>query len=389
MPAMTVIAAPRMVVPGRVVVDAAVVVADGHIQAVLPASQAGRPDVVLADGILAPGLVDAQVNGCFGVDFMAATPDDWLAVAARLPETGVTAFVPTYVTAPIPELAAGLGRAERAMMAARPGAGARLLGVHVEGPFLAASRRGAHNAAYLCDPTPPRLEALLGAATPGTLLVLTLAPERPGALDAVRQLDRAGVVVSVGHTDAVAEQVAAAADAGACMVTHLFNAQRGLHHREPGVVGHALVDPRLTCGLILDLWHVAADVARLAFAAAPGRIALITDAVAAAGMPPGDYQLGGEAVHVGPGAPPVRADGVIAGSTLRLDEAVGNAVALGIDPARAVAAASAVPADLLGRPSLGRIVPGMAADLVWLGEDYRARATWVGGRLVYGSDRLG
>ncbi|MBO0835920.1 MAG: amidohydrolase family protein, partial [Actinobacteria bacterium] len=166
---------------------------------------------------------------------------------------------------------------------------------------------------------------------------------------------------------------------------HLFNGQRPLGHREPGVVGQALTDSRLTSGLIADLHHVAAPVCGLAFRAAPGRIALVTDAAAPAGMPPGEYLLGGEPVTLpdSPGAPPTRSDGTLAGSALRMDVAVGNAVVCGVSLPAAVAAATRIPADLIGRPDLGRITPGAAADLVWLGSDLRTRATWLGGRLVY------
>jgi N-acetylglucosamine-6-phosphate deacetylase len=173
------------------------------------------------------------------------------------------------------------------------------------------------------------------------------------------------------------------------MVTHLFNAQRPLGHREPGVVGQALTDGRLTSGLIADLHHVAASVCGLAFRAAPGRIALVTDAAAPAGMPPGEYLLGGEPVLLlpGDGAPPVRADGTLAGSALRMDVAVGNAVACGMSLSAAVAAATRIPADLIGRPDLGRLAAGAAADLVWLGPDLHTRATWVAGELVYAAGR--
>ncbi len=160
------------------------------------------------------------------------------------------------------------------------------------------------------------------------------------------------LLVSVGHTDATAAQVGAAAGRGARMVTHLFNAQRPLGHREPGVVGQALTDERLTSGLIVDLHHVAQAVCGLAFRAAPGRILLVTDAVAAAGMPPGEYLLGGELISfpADDGAPPVRRDGTIAGSALRMDRAVANAVRSGLTLPAAVAAASRIPADLIGRP---------------------------------------
>jgi len=384
----SVVVAPRMVTGEEMLAPAGVVVEGGRIVDVLIDSQVERlrADVTLVDGLLVPGLVDLQVNGYFGVDFASATPAEWSKVATRLPETGVTAFAPTFITGPLDRLAAGLRRAEYAMVVEWVTNYARIVGVHLEGPFLAGSRCGAHNAAFLCDPTDQALDLLLGAAAPGTLRLMTLAPERPGALDAVRRLTAAGVLVGLGHTDATAAQVSAAADAGARMVTHLFNAQRGLHHREPGVAGAGLADHRLTCGLILDLHHVAAEVARLTFAAAPGRIVLVTDAVAAAGMPPGCYMLGDERVVVEAGCPPVRDDGTLAGSGLRLDEAVANAVALGVDLVSAVAAASRVPADLLGRTDLGRIAPGAAADMVWLGDDLRARATWLGGKLVFGAD---
>jgi N-acetylglucosamine-6-phosphate deacetylase len=168
------------------------------------------------------------------------------------------------------------------------------------------------------------------------------------------------------------------------MVTHLFNAQRPLHHRDPGVVGQALTDARLTSGLIADLRHVGAQACGIAFAAAPGRIAIVTDAAACAGMPPGRYLLGGEPIELPPGdgVPPVRADGTLAGSALRMDVGVANMVAAGVALPDAVAAASRIPADVVGRPDLGRIAAGAAADLVWLGDDLRVKAAWIGGQRV-------
>jgi N-acetylglucosamine-6-phosphate deacetylase len=167
------------------------------------------------------------------------------------------------------------------------------------------------------------------------------------------------------------------------MVTHVFNAQRGLHHREPGVAGQALADPRLACGLIADLHHVHPAICRVVMEAAGGRVALVTDAVSALGMPPGRYELGSEVVELHEGSPPLRADGTLAGSTLRLDEAVGNVVSLGIDPVRAVGAATRTPAELIGRSDLGRLEPGARADLVWLSDSWRALATWVDGVQVW------
>ena len=379
---MHVIGAPRVVADSVPLGPACVAVSDGVILGVAAGETYGDvpPDVVLPSGVLVPGLVDMQINGCFGVDFVAADPAGWAEVSARLPETGVTSFVPTFITAPVPDLVAGLRRT--AALPADLG-GARVLGVHVEGPFLSPKRHGAHDPALLRDPTPEAVDALIEAA-PGLLRMHTLAPERPGALAAIRRLVDAGVLVSVGHSDATAEQTEAAADAGARLVTHLFNAMRPLHHREPGVVGQGLADPRLTCGLIADLHHVAAPICRLAFAAAPGRIVLVTDAVAAAGMPPGTYDLGGQQVSVDPLGLPRRPDGTLAGSGLRLDAAIANVVAAGVDLRSAVDAASRLPADILGRPDLGRIEAGGTADLVWLGDDLSARATWLAGRLAFG-----
>lgn len=364
--------------PTRVVSPGYVRVEDGVIAEAGEGAPPGA-DVRLADGLLAPGLVDLQVNGFFGHDMADAGEAGWREVVTRLPETGVTAFLPTFITAPVAAQAGALRRT-RDLLPKLP-SGTRVLGVHLEGPFLSPERKGAHNAAHLTDPAPEAVETLLET---GLVKLVTLAPERDGALGAIRRLTEAGVLVSVGHSDATAAQVAAAADAGARKVTHIFNAQSGVHHRDPGVAVQALIDERLHPGLILDLHHVGPEVARLVLRAAAGRVVLVTDAASAAGMPPGTYELGGEPITMPEQGPPLRADGTIAGSGLRLDEAVGNAIGLGLDPAAAVDAATRVPADLIGRPDLGRIAPGAAADLVWLGPDHRARTTWINGQELFG-----
>lgn len=380
---MPVISAPRVVAGGQVLRPGAVVVEGDRIAEVLPGRPpAGRDHLSLEHGVLIPGLVDLQVNGFAGVDLAGADPAGWASVARAVAATGVTSFLPTLITAPIEALAAGLARARAARaredLSAREDLGARILGVHLEGPFLSPARRGAHDPRAMLDPAPEAVERLLDAGE-GILALMTLAPEREGAVEAVARLVGAGVVVSVGHSDARAAEVATAVDAGARMVTHLFNTQRGLHHREPGVAGQGLADPRLTLGLIADLEHVHPLVCRMAMAAAPGRVALVTDATAAAGMPPGRYRLGGEMVELSQQGPPLRADGTLAGSALRLDRAVANVAGLGVGLADAVAAATRVPADLLGRTDLGRLAPGALADLAWLDDDLRALATWVGG----------
>jgi N-acetylglucosamine-6-phosphate deacetylase len=378
----TLISAPAVVpaVGDRAVLTPGYVALSGGVVTEVGQGPPPRPaDIELAAGVLAPGFVDLQFNGSFGTEMMAAA--GWATVTCRLPESGTTAVMPTFVTAPLPELCRAL-RSATELTATVPGR-ARILGVHLEGPFIAPSRRGAHNAGWIAEPTAAAVEAIIAAGA-GLLRLVTLAPERPGATAAIRRFIEAGALVSIGHSDATGAQVAAAGDAGARMVTHVFDAQRPLHHREPGVVGMALADRRFTSGLIADLHHVCAEAARIAFAAAPGRICIVTDAVACAGLPAGRYVLGGEPIHLPPGGgPPARADGTLAGSVLRMDTGVANMVRAGIGLPEAIAAATVVPAELIGRPELGRIAPGAAADLVWLDDDLTTRATWIDGSRVF------
>lgn len=337
-------------------------------------------DIVLDEGVLTSGLVDIQINGAFGVDFAAADEAGWDSIAAKLPSTGVTSFQPTLITAPLSELIAGLDTATEARDRQEDGPYARILGVHLEGPWLSPKKHGVHEARYLAEPTPAAVDTLMSAVGFDILTLVTLAPELPGALEAIRRLSEAGVTVSIGHTDATAAQVEAAADAGATLVTHIFNAQRGLAHREPGVPGAALSDNRFRVGLIADLHHVAPEICTLIFRAAPGRVVLVTDAIAAAGMPPGSYVLAGIPVELGEDGVPRNADGTIAGSALTLDQAVRNLIGLGMPVPTVIDAASKVPADALHRADLGRIAVGARADLVHWTEDFHPARTWVDGR---------
>lgn len=376
-----VVSAPKLLVNGRITGPGAVVLADGAVEGVLDHVPGDAPNHVrLTDGLLAPGLVDIQINGFAGVDFASASDDGWDTVDRALPRTGVTSYVATFITAEVAEMTRALDRTSRRRAdSPRPG-GARLVGAHLEGPFLSERYCGAHTASLMRDPSPELIDLLLATEGSDALCVLTLAPEREGAMDAIARLSSAGVIVSIGHTDATGEVVAAATAAGARMVTHLFNAQRPLGHREPGVPGQAMSDDRLAVGLIADLQHVVAPVVRVVIQACPGRVILVTDAVSAVAMPPGRYELGGEEVFVaGEDELPRRSDGVMAGSSLTLDRAVRNVVALGVDPATAIEAASRVPADLLGRRDLGRIAPGAAADLVWFDDELAVQRTWVAG----------
>ena len=356
-------------------------------------SSNGRPPasidhLALESGILSPGLIDLQINGCLGVDFVSATDDEWEMVARALPSVGVTAFQPTYITNPIPALVAGLRRFAAVRSRLGEAGGAHPLGIHIEGPFLSQRRRGVHDLRFMTEPTAANLDALLAdPVATAQITMLTLAPELPGALEAIRRLAAKGIVVSVGHSDATGAQVHDAVVAGARMVTHIFNAQRGFDHREPGVSGQALYERAMTIGLIADFEHVSPQACAITLNAAPGRVALVTDAVAAAGMPPGSYELGGQQIAISTGVALARSlDGTVAGATTFLDQAIRNLVGFGRDIAEVLVAATTVPADVLGRADLGRLAPGAHADMVWWDDDLRPARTWVDGMAVHDAD---
>jgi N-acetylglucosamine-6-phosphate deacetylase len=326
------------------------------------------------DRILAPGFVDLQVNGIGDADVASAEGGDWDRLDAALLAQGVTAWCPTLTTAPLGDYAAPLARI--AVAAARPGDRIRpqLIGAHLEGPFLG----GAPGAHRQHDIVAPDLDWL--AALPDVVRVMTLAPEAPRASDAITALTGRGVLVALGHSTASFEQAEAAAGAGARLVTHLFNAMGGLHHRRPGLVGAALTDDRLTVSVIADGAHLAPPALRLAFRAKPaGGVALVTDAVAWAGP-----AARGRGVTLVDGAPRLP-DGTLAGSALTMDGALRTAVAAGLGLAEALTAASATPARLLGLADRGRLEPGTRADVVALDQDLRVTGVWVGGQVWAGA----
>jgi N-acetylglucosamine-6-phosphate deacetylase len=381
-----VISASRLLAEGRVTGPGSVVVdAGGRISDVIDGAS-GTPDgaVSIDGGLLTPGLIDLQNNGVFGADFASATPEQWGSALAGLAACGVTSVAPTVISAPLPDLAAAVARCAVARDAHRDTPVSRVVGVHLEGPFLSRVRRGTHRADWIMPPTNEALDELFGY--PGlveSLAVVTLAPELEGAKEAIRRFTEAGVVVSVGHSDALAAEVWAAADSGATMATHIFNAQRPMTHREPGVPGAVLTDPRFYVGLIVDGQHVHPAICRLAFAAAPGRVVAVTDSILTAGMPQGTWlDFGGGPVANDETGLGRREDGTISGAGITLDEGVRRMAAAGIELAEVLAAATVVPADLIGRADLGRLAVGACADLVWWDDDLVPRRVWVGGREV-------
>ena len=338
-------------------------VADGRVAAV------GLGDGRRGRGLAVPGFVDLQVNGFAGVDFATADRAALRHAAGALATAGTTAFQPTLITAPELELVSAL----RGISVDGPGA--RVLGVHLEGPFLAPERMGAHPPEARCEPDLALAERLLAA---GPVSEMTLAPERPGALELAAALRARGVVVSAGHTDATAEDAARAFDAGIRTVTHLFNAMRPFAQRDPGIAGAALAREDVTVQLILDGHHLAPETALLAWRAARGRLALVSDAIAAAGRGDGRYRLGRVEVTVRDGVAR-RDDGVLAGSTITMLDAVRYLCALGVPLAEAVAAATSVPAGILGRDDIGLLTPGGAADIAVLDDRLELVAAYTGG----------
>jgi len=332
----------------------------------------GRVDV--AGDWLVPGFIDLHGHGGGGHSYDDDAGEIMAAVATHRTH-GTTRSVLSLVANPLAQLRASLG-----VIAELTEIDPTILGSHLEGPFLAEGRRGAHNPAYLRSPQPYELEELIGASRE-TLRQLTIAPELPGALEAVDVLVEAGVAVAIGHTEADFDLAQEAFDRGARILTHAFNAMNGIHHRAPGPLVAAFEDERVTIELILDGLHVHPDVAGMAFRSAPGRVALITDAMAAAGASDGDYQLGTLNVTVRDGLAVLRGTDTIAGSTLTQDVALRTAIEdAGVHPVEAIGALTAVPARALGlEHRLGRLAPGYAADAVILDSGLHVQRVWADG----------
>jgi N-acetylglucosamine-6-phosphate deacetylase len=366
----------RKIDAAGIVDDFWMTVDDGVIQAT--GTGAGTPPLAdetidLEGDWLAPGFLDLHCHGAARVSFDDGAEAIEAALAVHR-AAGTTRSVLSLVAGPIEHLQRSL-----ASIADAAAADPLILGAHLEGPFLAQARRGAHNGTYLLDPSVEVADALLDASG-GSLVQITLAPELPGGLDLVQRFAEAGVVVAVGHTEADYATTRAAFDRGARLVTHAFNAMPGIHHREPGPVVAAIDDDGATLELILDGHHVHPSVAGILFAAAPGRVALVTDAMAAAGAADGDYTLGLLHVAVRDGIAMLRGTTTIAGSTLTQDVALRVAVTrAGVDPVAAITAITATPARAIGRDDLGLLSAGRAADAVRLDGGWHVRGVWAAG----------
>jgi len=355
----------------------AITVRDGRITAIDDHIDGDRIDV---SGLtVGPGLIDLQTNGAYGEDFTDDPTSIWR-VGARLPEQGVTAFLPTIITSP-PETI----HAAQKVLAGRPAdyRGAEPLGLHLEGPMISPHRPGVHDPSLIRQPSSEMIE---GWTAQAGVAMVTLAPELEKAGTVVKALVVAGVVVSAGHSAADYEQAMTGFGWGITAATHLFNTMEPFHHRSPGLIGAVFDHPGVVAGMIVDGIHTHPATVRAAWKLlGPTRLALVTDSMAAAGLGDGEYVIGSSSVHVVDGRAS-DSNRRLAGSTLTLDQAVRNPVEFtGCTADQAVAAASSVPAQVLGLDDRGRLSVGGRADLAMFDSSMRVAATMVGGEMVWRS----
>ena len=382
----------RVVTPLGVIADGWVTVAAGRIAGV----GVGRPEdqvgsINLHGAWVVPGFVDLHMHGGGGHSVTNGDPEEAAQAVAFHQRHGTTSTLLSLVTAPVDHLVSAISSlADLVERHRRPdGRPGQVAGIHLEGPFLSRARCGAQDPRWMIDPDPATVERLLHAGR-GCVRSVTIAPERLGALAAIEQLRAAEVIAAVGHSEATHDETIAAFDAGARLVTHLCNAMGPFHHREPGAVGASLDDTRAACELIADGHHVHPSMVRtIVGAKGCGGVALITDAIAAAGAGDGDYHLGGQSVVVRDGVARQKATGSLAGSTLTMAEAFANVVRWGVPLEQVSQMASEVPARVLGVADLvGSIEVGKSADLAVLDDDLSAIAVVARGRVVHGVELL-
>ncbi|MGQ7279012.1 N-acetylglucosamine-6-phosphate deacetylase [Brevibacillus thermoruber] len=337
---------------------------------------------MVKDGWICPGFVDIHMHGIAGCDTMDGTPESLQTISRALARFGVTSFLATTMTASYAELEKAIRNIAEVSRAGTEGAA--VAGIHLEGPWINPRYKGAQNEAHIVAPKLAEVRRLYELAG-GLLKVVTIAPEQPEALEAIRWLKEQGVIVSAGHTGATFAQAQHAVECGVQHFTHCFNAMTGLHHREPGVVGAAMVHEQLSTELIADGEHVHPAVMRILYRLkSAGRLALVSDSMRAAALGDGVYDLGGQEVHVR-GTQAKLANGTLAGSILTLNRAVQNMVTLcGVPLPEAVAMASQTPAEIVGLGGQkGRLEAGYDADITVLNPSYGVEATYVAGRRVY------
>jgi len=335
---------------------------------------------------LLPGLIDSHVHGAKGCDVMDASHDSLNTMSRYFASLGVTAFVATTVTAPVAKIRAAL---QQVAISKRLGvAGAEILGAYLEGPYFTEKNRGAHPTNWFRNLSLEELDSWVSYSD-NHLITVALAPEKAGALEAIRYLDKQGIKVMLGHTDASYDQVQQAMDAGASGIVHCYNGMRGLHHRDPGVVGAGLVNPNSYVEMIADGHHVHPAAIDVAHRCCGSRMTLITDSMSATGMPDGEYTLGEYTVQMKQGVVTTES-GSLAGSTLTLPRAVQNIQQwLNLSLEQAWLMASLTPAQSLGlQHQLGSLEVGKRASMVAIQSDFSIVKTWVNGRLVFEAESV-
>jgi N-acetylglucosamine-6-phosphate deacetylase len=381
-----------------------VLVKNAHV--LTPLEDLGVVNVMVKDGIIlgfnleesadkvidaeqcyvAPGYVDTHIHGYKGVDATEASPEELLDMAYELIAHGVTAFLASTVTAPHERLLQACRNVHQAASMWTPSKGARIVGVHLEGPYLNPKMKGAQNEEYMRKPSLREFEEYYSASG-GYLRKITVAPELEGALEFIRAVSAKGVAVSLGHSEATYEEALRGVEAGATIANHIFNGMRVFHHREPGLALALLLDPRVYVEVIADYIHLHTATLQLVYrVAGPSRVALITDAISAAGLPDGEYLLGGLRIKVQGGISRLVDTGGLAGSTLTMDSAVKNMVKLGTGLLEALAMASYTPSksiEAVSREKLGFLGPGFKADTVILDEKLNVKKVLVNGELIY------
>jgi N-acetylglucosamine-6-phosphate deacetylase len=371
-----------IVTPSEIITRGQVVVEDGKITQVSPETETSGNILDFHDCLVAPGLIDIHVHGGGGRDVMDASLEGLNHISCFLAAGGVTSFIATTYTASQEDILAAAETVREAVK--RDAEGAEVLGLHLEGPYINPKRRGAQSATHIRLPSMDELREIYREAG-GSLKIVTLAPEMDGALEAVSWLRSAGVVPSAGHTDATYGEMMAGVEAGLCHAAHLFNGMRPFHHRDPGVVVAALEDDRVSVELIADTLHLHPASLRLATRVkGMGRSVLVSDAIAPAGLPDGEYRFGEEMVHMENGRCLLKS-GVLAGSTIRLSDAVRNMVELvGVPLNEAIWMASSAPARVAGvAERKGQLAPGMDADVTVFNRDFSVLLTMVEGKVVY------
>ena len=375
----------RALTPATVIPDAGILIRDGVIESIGPRQDislpAGAQEISAIDQVAIPGFIDVHIHGAGGHDVMEATPEAMSTVANTLARHGTTSFVATTVTASPDETCRSVEGIAHYMTqqfeSLKPRA--EVLGIHYEGPFLNKVRRGVHPAEWIQPPSAELLNRLLQASS-GKARILTIAPEVLGAIPCVKAAREAGVVVAMGHTDATYEQARAAVAQGVRHAVHVYNAMRPFSHRDSGVVGAVLTTPEITAELIADGVHVEEAAMRVLLQAkGAAGVILISDGLSATGMPDGKYMLGQFEVTVSGGICR-NAEGKLAGSTLTLDRALRNVVALGFALPDAVRMLTTNPAKLLGIEfKKGVLRNGADADIVLLDENLQVTNVWTRG----------